>query len=93
MITQFVGKADAENAKLRRLPFNTPRDLMYKLPSEAQLLFEGRNQYLYAEVSGPNDNFEISMAYWTAVAEQCRLRQTNAYWFMSGLVDTRASVI
>jgi hypothetical protein len=50
---------------------------MYNLPGEAQLLFEDRNHYLYAEVSGPNDNFEISMAYWTVVAEQCRLRQTK----------------
>ncbi len=50
---------------------------MYLLPGNAQLVLEDRNNYLYAEVTGPDDNFEISMAYWTAIAEQCHLRGTK----------------
>jgi hypothetical protein len=53
------------------------RDKMHKLPGEAQLVFEDRGNYLFAEVSGPNDSFEISMAYWTVIAEQCHLRKTK----------------
>jgi hypothetical protein len=51
--------------------------MMYKLPGEAQLVIEDRQNYLYAEVSGPHDSFEISMAYWAVVAEQCHLRKTK----------------
>jgi hypothetical protein len=36
-----------------------------------ELIFEERTSYLYAEVSGPKDSFEISMAYWKSIAEQC----------------------
>ena len=50
---------------------------MIQLPGDAELLIEDRNNYLYAEVSGPNDNFEISMAYWTVIAEQCQARGTK----------------
>ena len=50
---------------------------MQQLPGNAQLFFEDRSNYLYAEVVGPEDSFEISMAYWTAVAEQCHLRDTK----------------
>lgn len=49
---------------------------MYKLPGDAKLFIEDRNNYLYAEVSGPSDSFEITMAYWTAIAEQCHKRDT-----------------
>lgn len=47
---------------------------MYKLPENTELIFEDRSTYLYAEVSGPSDSFEISMAYWTAIAEQVHAR-------------------
>lgn len=49
---------------------------MYKLPGDAKLFIEDRNNYLYAEVSGPSDSFEITMAYWAAIAEQCHKRDT-----------------
>ena len=42
-----------------------------------ELVFEDRASYLYAEVSGPNDNFEISMAYWKSIAEQCHKRSAS----------------
>jgi len=48
-----------------------------QLPENTQLVFEDRNGYLYAEVSGPDDNFDISLAYWTAIAEQCQRRGTK----------------
>jgi len=47
---------------------------VYTLPENTELKFEDRNTYLYAEVSGPSDSFEISMAYWTAIAEQVHAR-------------------
>lgn len=50
---------------------------MIKLPGNAELLIEDRSSYLYAEVVGPDDNFEISLAYWTAIAEQCHARGTK----------------
>ena len=54
-----------------------PSPHVIQLPGNAELFIEDRNNYLYAEVSGPNDNFEISMAYWTAIAEQCHTRGTK----------------
>ncbi len=50
---------------------------MYELLGNATLIFEDRQNYLYAEVSGPDDSFEISMAYWTAIADQCHKRNTK----------------
>ncbi|MGH8108044.1 MAG: hypothetical protein ACREO1_04900 [Arenimonas sp.] len=50
---------------------------MYKLPENTVMAFEDRGSYLYAEVSGPSDSFEISMAYWTAIAEQVHARDSR----------------
>ena len=38
------------------------------------LRFEQRSGYLYAHVSGPQDSFEITLAYWTAITAECRRR-------------------
>lgn len=38
------------------------------------LRFEQGVGYLYAHVSGPEDNFDITLAYWTAIAAECRRR-------------------
>ena len=51
---------------------------MHTLPGKAKLKFVNRNNYLYAEVVGPVDSFEISIAYWTAIAEQCHPRGARA---------------
>jgi hypothetical protein len=56
-----------------------------QLPGNAQLVFEDRANYLYAEVTGPSDSFEISMAYWTAIVEQCHLRGTSRLLVMERL--------
>lgn len=50
---------------------------MHNLPENIELRFEDRGSYLYAEVSGPADSFEISMAYWMAIAEQVHTRGTR----------------
>ncbi len=60
---------------------------MYKLPGNAKLLIEDRKNYLYAEVSGPDDSFEISMAYWTAIAEQCHQRDSSRLLVLERLGD------
>ncbi len=50
---------------------------VYPLPNNAFLKIEERSQYLYAEVTGPIDSFEITMAYWTLVAQECHARNTK----------------
>ena len=60
---------------------------MIALPPDIQLVFEDRPGYLYAAVSGPRDNQQISLAYWSAVAEQCRLRGTRKLMVVENLGD------
>ena len=60
---------------------------MYKLPENTKLLFEDRGSYLYAEVSGPADSFDISMAYWMAIAEQVHARSTRRLLVFERLGD------
>jgi hypothetical protein len=38
---------------------------------EFSITFEHRPGYLYAHVEGSRDSYEISRAYWNAVAEEC----------------------
>jgi hypothetical protein len=38
------------------------------------LRFEQRSGYLFAHVSGPEDSFDITLAYWTAIAAECLRR-------------------
>lgn len=67
-----------------RLP---PRQklLVISLPADIRLVFEDRPGYLYAQVSGPRDNREISIAYWTLVAEQVRLRKARKLMVVESL--------
>lgn len=41
------------------------------------LRFEQGSGYLYAHVSGPEDSFDITLAYWTAIAAECRRRRVH----------------
>lgn len=42
------------------------------IPSEGyDLVFERRTLYLFARVNGPHDTLEISISYWTEIAEEC----------------------
>ncbi|GAB1596915.1 hypothetical protein [Lysobacter claricitrinus] len=38
------------------------------------LRFEPREHYLFARVDGPEDTFEVSIAYWTEIEAECRAR-------------------
>jgi hypothetical protein len=57
------------------------------LPADIKLVFEDRPGYLYAAVSGPRDSKAISIAYWTEVAEQCRLRNARKLMVVENLGD------
>jgi hypothetical protein len=39
-----------------------------------KLVFERRNGYLHVAAEGDRDNLEISVAYWKAIAGECRSR-------------------
>ncbi|WP_460457404.1 hypothetical protein [Arenimonas alkanexedens] len=58
---------------------------MISLPPDIKIVFEDRPGYLYARVSGPRDNREISLAYWALVAEQVRLRKTTRLMVVEAL--------
>jgi hypothetical protein len=55
------------------------------LPPDIQLVFEDRPGYLYAKVSGPRDNREISIAYWTLVAEEVQRRKARKLMVVEAL--------
>ncbi len=57
------------------------------LPPDIQIVFEDRPGYLYARVSGPRDSHEISLAYWSRVAEQCRQRNARKLMVVENLGD------
>lgn len=58
-------------------PHRYRKTLVTALPPDITLVIEQRPGYLYAGVSGPRDSQAISIAYWTLVAEQCRLRKVS----------------
>ena len=62
-------------------------DLVISLPDDIQLVFEDRNGYLYAHVSGPRDSHQISLAYWSRVAEQVRKRDARKLLVHENLGD------
>lgn len=37
-----------------------------------KIRFEDKEKYLFANVSGENDNFEISRQFWLEIAEECK---------------------
>ena len=46
------------------------------------LVFERRALYLFAKVSGPRDTLQISIDYWTEIAEECvRASAQRLLWF------------
>lgn len=72
------------------LDYASPRRhtiLVTALPPDIKLVFEDRPGYLYAAVSGPRDSKAISIAYWTLVAEQCRLRKARKVMVVENLGD------
>ena len=43
-----------------------------------QLAFQDRGDYLRVDISGARDSFEISLAYWRAIAAECERRGTRS---------------
>jgi hypothetical protein len=62
-------------------------DLVISLPDDIHLVFEDRNGYLYAQVTGPRDSHQISLAYWSRVAEQVRKRNVRKLLVHENLGD------
>ncbi|MFY2764747.1 hypothetical protein [Arenimonas sp. MALMAid1274] len=60
---------------------------MTSLPPDIRIRYEDRPGYLYAEVTGPRDSHEISLAYWADIASQCRRRQARKLLVLENLGD------
>jgi len=58
-----------------------------RLPEDIRLAFEDRADYLYAEVSGPRDSNDISLAYWARIADECRSRGARRLMVFERLGD------
>lgn len=60
---------------------------MIPLPDDILIRYEDRVGYLYAEVTGPRDSHDITVAYWTQIAEQCRRRKAKKLLVVENLGD------
>ncbi|WP_146909662.1 hypothetical protein [Arenimonas daejeonensis] len=60
---------------------------MIPLPEDIRLVFEDRPGYLYAQVTGPRDSHEITLAYWTAIAHEVRKRGAGKLMVFENLGD------
>jgi hypothetical protein len=58
-----------------------------QLPPDISLRFEDRPGYLYAEVTGPRDSMQISLAYWAAISAQCKARSVERLMVVERLGD------
>lgn len=55
--------------------------------------FENRSEYLYAYVTGEEDNVEISAQYWNEIAEECRQNNYKKVLVVEDINDAVASVV
>ncbi|MGN6729274.1 MAG: hypothetical protein ACTHJG_05515 [Rhodanobacteraceae bacterium] len=55
-----------------------PEEMPPQSPPPYDLRFSDRGDYLRAELSGPGDSLEVSLAYWNAIAAECEQRGTRA---------------
>ncbi len=60
---------------------------MIPLPDDIRLVFEDRAGYLYAQVTGPRDSQQISLAYWSQIAEQVHKRRAAKLMVIENLGD------
>lgn len=60
---------------------------MHSLPEDIRLVFEDRPGYLYAHVTGPRDSEQISLAYWSAIVEEIRRRNSLKLMVVENLGD------
>ncbi|MBN1306216.1 MAG: hypothetical protein JXA13_17410 [Anaerolineales bacterium] len=58
----------------------------------ASIRFEDRGEYLYACVTGPKDNQEISLDYWQRVIDECRERGFRKLLIEEDLPDQATTV-
>ncbi|KAA2284462.1 hypothetical protein [Arenimonas fontis] len=58
-----------------------------QLPPHISLRFEDRPGYLYAEVSGPRDSMQISLAYWAAISARCKAGNARRLMVVERLGD------
>lgn len=56
------------------------------------LILERRAHYLFAKVSGPRDTLQISIDYWTEIAEECARAPVERLLVLEEL-DERSTVI
>lgn len=76
----MASRGRAAQARVQPLQCRSPRfPLLFVNPAspDFQLSFEDRSGYLFAAVVGPRDNHDISVAYWSRIAEECRRRGTR----------------
>ena len=60
---------------------------MNPLPDDIAMSFEERIGFLQAKVSGPRDSHAISLAYWRAIADECRNRGRSKVLVVEELGD------
>lgn len=60
---------------------------MHSLPEDIRLVFQDRPGYLYAQVTGPRDSEQISLAYWSAIVEEIRRRKAHKLMVVENLGD------
>jgi hypothetical protein len=52
-----------------------------------ELRLESRGAYLRAQVDGLHDSFEISLAYWTAIAQACHERKVTCLLVVENILE------
>jgi hypothetical protein len=63
------------------------------LPVETrfQLRYENRPGYLFVHVTGPDDSFEITLAYWLEIARECSRRGVRRVLVLDDLYAEQAT--
>ncbi|MDQ3039422.1 MAG: hypothetical protein M3R16_06455 [Pseudomonadota bacterium] len=56
------------------------------------LIIERRALYLFAKVSGPHDTLQISIDYWTEIAEECFRASADRLLVLEELAEKSAAV-
>jgi hypothetical protein len=56
------------------------------------LTFSWHGDHLRAQVDGQHDTYEISLAYWTLIAEECRRRSVQRVLVVENIVEAGHTV-
>jgi len=57
-----------------------------------RLRYENRPGYLFAHVTGPDDSYEITLAYWLAIAQECQRRGVKQLLVLDELTAAPATL-